>query len=107
MNYIGRITGLYGKDPEVDMKVDVMIGGIEDVKGKWRAHFYGKEKTAADIAAALPKYLEEIPVWLGFLETLKAKNAGPFMVGYSLSLAVRITQNCKTNGLFSIQIHRS
>jgi glutathione S-transferase len=89
MNYLGRLAGLYGgmTHPLMDMKVDAMIGGIEDVKGKWRAHFYGKDKTAEDIAAALPKYLEEVPAWLGFLEKLKAKNGGTWMVGEKITLA--------------------
>ena len=64
-----------------------MIGGIEDLKGKWRARFYGKEKTAADIAAALPLWREEVPTWLGFLETVKATHGGQWMVGDRITLA--------------------
>ena len=64
-----------------------MIGGIEDLKGKWRARFYGKEKTAADIAAALPLWREEVPSWLGFLETVKATHGGQWMVGDRITLA--------------------
>ena len=87
MNYLGRLHGYYGQSADEDMHIDVMIGGIEDLKGKWRARFYGKEKTAADIAAALPLWREEVPSWLGFLETVKATHGGQWMVGDRITLA--------------------
>ena len=78
MNYLGRLHGYYGQSADEDMHIDVMIGGIEDLKGKWRARFYGKDKSAADIAAALPLWREEVPTWLGFLETVKATHGGQY-----------------------------
>ena len=78
MNYLGRLHGYYGQSADEDMHIDVMIGGIEDLKAKWRARFYGKEKSAADIAAALPLWREEVPTWLGFLETVKATHGGQY-----------------------------
>ena len=87
MNYIGRQHGLYGKDPFADMRIDEMIGGIADLKDKWRARFYGKDKTDEDIAAALPLWREEVSTWLTFIENLKKKHGGQWMVGDELTLA--------------------
>ena len=63
-----------------------MIGGIGDLKAKWRDRFYGKE-TAEDLAAALLLWREEVPTWLSFIGTLKKKHGGRWMVGDELTLA--------------------
>jgi glutathione S-transferase len=86
MNYIGRQHSMYGKDIFQDMRIDEMIGGIGDLKAKWRDRFYGKE-TAEDLAAALLLWREEVPTWLSFIGTLKKKHGGRWMVGDELTLA--------------------
>ena len=71
--------GLYGVDWHHAANIDVMIGGVEDLKAKWKARFYGKDKTAEDIAAALPLWLEDVQPWLGHLEKLKSRHGGKWM----------------------------
>jgi hypothetical protein len=73
MNYLGRLHGYYPPDLDDAARIDVTIGGIEDVSSIWSEHFYGKEKTADDIAAALPRYREAVAPWLANLERMSAK----------------------------------
>ena len=79
MMYLARLYGLYGVDWHHAANIDVMIGGVEDLKAKWKARFYGKDKTAEDIAAALPLWLADVQPWLGHLEKLKSRHGGKWM----------------------------
>ena len=88
VNYLGRQYGLYGSSNADAGKIDVVIGGVEDLKQKWRTAFpWGAKKDV--VVAALPKYLsDDLPVWLAHLETLRSNNGGsPWMTGSSFTIA--------------------
>merc|ERR1711968_270341 len=47
------------------------------------------------IAEALPVYLnDELPVWLGFIDKLRASHGGPYMVGAEITLADYVAFEC-------------
>lgn len=50
LNFLAREHSMYGADNFQAAAIDIMIGGVEDLKGKWRASFYGKDKTSEQIA---------------------------------------------------------
>ncbi|KAJ3149323.1 hypothetical protein HDU86_006958 [Geranomyces michiganensis] len=91
MRYIGKIapqSGLYPSDAWTALKVDELIGGIEDISLLLRPSFYEsdpekkvnarKELSAPD--GALTKALER-------LEAFVAKTSGKFAVGDNLTIA--------------------
>jgi len=87
MNYLGRVHGLLGDSPQAAAKIEVMIGGCEDLKNIWRKQFYGKDLKGDEMVAALAAYTEQLPTWLGYLSKLKGSHGGRYMVGDAVTLA--------------------
>jgi len=88
MGYLARRHGLYGERETESAKIDIMIGGIKDLRQKWSSRMpYGA--TPEMVAQGWPMYLnEDLPDWLEHIDRLKTAYGGRlYMVGSEPSLA--------------------
>jgi glutathione S-transferase len=86
-SYLAREHGLYGANNAESAAIDVMIGGVKDLRAKWSKRM-PYTATAEEVAVGLPQYLaDDLPLWLGHLARLKARHGGKYMVGDTVTLA--------------------
>eukprot|EP00659_Diplonema_papillatum_P016356 gene16356-25072_t len=82
MNYLGRVHGLTRATDAELAKIDVIAGGVGDVKKRYGAMAYNKN--VLDDPSVLEGYKKDIATWTPFFE--KAVK-GPFVLGEKFSVA--------------------
>eukprot|EP01064_Diplonema_japonicum_P025487 TRINITY_DN36911_c0_g1_i1.p1 TRINITY_DN36911_c0_g1~~TRINITY_DN36911_c0_g1_i1.p1 ORF type:complete len:248 (+),score=60.32 TRINITY_DN36911_c0_g1_i1:43-786(+) len=70
MQFLAREHGLYGSDNAEKARIDVLVGGVGDLRKRYGAMAYSKIDKLED---ALATYKEELVKWLPFFETYLSK----------------------------------
>jgi len=86
-NYLGRNFGLYGENDQQRARIDMVVGGVGDVKSRYGKLVYNQ---AAKTDPSLLKTFTEqdLPTWLGHFERLLSAGAPiEWFSGGSFSIA--------------------
>jgi glutathione S-transferase len=87
LKYLGRKYGMYGTNEDEQTQMDIVLGGLEDLRSKYGALVYD-----AQFMTKREKYTREtLPEWLRYFEALLTKNGAgrgvnSYFVGPSLSV---------------------
>eukprot|EP00755_Sulcionema_specki_P029725 Sspe_Gene.92760::Locus_65551_Transcript_1_4_Confidence_0.400_Length_844::g.92760::m.92760/K00799/GST, gst; glutathione S-transferase len=85
MMHLGRTYKLYGSSEEDRIKVDVVAGGVMDVRKRYGAMAYNKE-TPND-PAILENYKKELKTFLDHFERILLTSGGDYVIGTEYTFA--------------------
>eukprot|EP01060_Flectonema_neradi_P026274 TRINITY_DN3516_c0_g1_i1.p1 TRINITY_DN3516_c0_g1~~TRINITY_DN3516_c0_g1_i1.p1 ORF type:complete len:255 (+),score=66.51 TRINITY_DN3516_c0_g1_i1:54-818(+) len=85
MQFLGREHNMYGKSQADAVLIDVLIGGVGDLRKKYGAFAYNKEvPTKPEL---IEEYITFATNWIPNFEKLLAKREGTYLCGDDLSIA--------------------
>ena len=86
LRYVSRRHGFYGQSAAEEAAIDVVLGGVVDMRGRYTSLVYDVRVTGDP--SVLAAYRETLTTWLGYLEGLLSRAGdGRFFVGERFSVA--------------------